>query len=62
MTSDSKYNALIEILKHDANDKKYKAKDFENWEKIKEKIKQQQDPKHNQWGNFVSPHDKNKNT
>jgi len=37
-----KQKTLIQILKHDAKDKRYKPKDFEHFEKIKEQIDKHQ--------------------
>jgi len=38
MADKTKQEALINILKHDPNDKKYKPKDFEHFQKLIEKI------------------------
>ena len=38
MADKTKHEALINILKHDANDKRYKPKDFEHFQKLIEMI------------------------
>jgi|TARA_A100001391_G_scaffold94080_1_gene62434 hypothetical protein len=37
----TKQQALIDVLKHDPKDKKYKPKDFENFQKILQQIRKQ---------------------
>ena len=41
MNKVAKQQALIDVLKHDPKDKKYKLKDYENFAKIEENISQQ---------------------
>ena len=38
MNKVAKQQALIDVLKHDPKDKKYKLKDFENFARIEENI------------------------
>lgn len=38
MENNTKQQALIDMLKHDVNDKRYKPKDFEHFQKLIEKI------------------------
>ena len=39
MSKITKQQALIDVLKHDPKDKKYKPKDFENFQKILQQIR-----------------------